>query len=79
MAVRFTSAAAQRAVLLDPELKLGEAYMDGTFVVEQGSIADVLALLLSQERLGTRNWALPRLLRYLFRRLQQFNLRARAD
>jgi hypothetical protein len=37
IAVRFTSAAAQRAVLLDPDLKLGEAYMDGTFVVERGS------------------------------------------
>jgi cyclopropane-fatty-acyl-phospholipid synthase len=76
--VRFTSAAAQRAMLLDPELKLGEAYMEGTFVVERGSIAELLALLLRQERLGARNWALPRLLRYLFRRLQQFNLRSRS-
>jgi cyclopropane-fatty-acyl-phospholipid synthase len=76
--VRFASAAAQRAVLLDPELKLGETYMDGTFIVEQGSIADVLALLFAQEHPGARNWALPRLLRYLLRRLQQFNLRSRA-
>jgi cyclopropane-fatty-acyl-phospholipid synthase len=78
VAVRFTSAAAQRALLWDPELKLGEAYMDGTFVVERGSIAELLALLLRQERLGARNWALPRLLRYLFRRPQQFNLRSRS-
>ena len=77
IAVRFTTAAAQRAVLFDPELKLGEAYMDGTFIVEQGSMADVLALLLGQEHLG-RNWALPRALRYLFRRLQQFNFRSRS-
>ena len=33
-------------MLLDPELKLGEAYMDGTLVVEQGSIADLLDLVL---------------------------------
>jgi cyclopropane-fatty-acyl-phospholipid synthase len=79
VAVRFTTAAAQRAVLLDPELKLGEAYMDGTFVVEQGSIADVLAVLLRQERIGAVNWAwLPRLLRHLFRRLQQYNPRSRS-
>jgi cyclopropane-fatty-acyl-phospholipid synthase len=78
VAVRFASAAAQRAVLLDPELKLGEVYMDGTFVIERGSIAELLALLLRQERLGARNWTLPRLLRYLFRRLQQFNLRSRS-
>jgi len=79
VAVRFTTAQAQRAVLLDPELKLGEAYMDGSFVVEEGSIADVLALLLRQERLAEPAWALPpRVIRYLFRRLQQFNPRTRA-
>jgi cyclopropane-fatty-acyl-phospholipid synthase len=78
LAVRFTTAKAQAAVLFDPELKLGEAYMDGTFLVEQGSIADVLALLLTQERLAGKGWAMPRVLRYLFRRLQQFNLRSRA-
>jgi cyclopropane-fatty-acyl-phospholipid synthase len=79
VAVRFTTAKAQRAVLLDPELKLGEAYMDGTFVVEQGSIADVLAILLGQEQIAAPEWALPqRLIRYLLRRLQQFNPPARA-
>jgi len=77
--VRFTSATAQRSVLLDPELKLGEVYMDGTFIVERGSIADVLAVLFGQERYISPIWALlPRLLRYLFRRLQQFNPRSRA-
>jgi cyclopropane-fatty-acyl-phospholipid synthase len=79
LAVRFTSAKAQRAVLFNPELRLGEAYMDGTFVVEQGSIADVLAVLLRQERIAAPKWALPwRFARYLFRRLQQFNPRSRA-
>jgi len=79
IAVRFTSAQAQRSVLLNPELRLGEAYMDGTFVVEQGSIADVLALFLRQERVAVPAWALPwRLVRHLFRRLQQFNPRARS-
>jgi cyclopropane-fatty-acyl-phospholipid synthase len=80
VAVRFASAAALRAVLLDPELKLGEAYMDGTFVVDQGSIADVLAVLLGQDRTGAPPpWARPqRLLRYQGRRLQQFNPRRRA-
>jgi cyclopropane-fatty-acyl-phospholipid synthase len=80
VAVRFTTAAAQRAIMLDPELKLGECYMDGTFVVEQGSIADVLAILLGQPSFGVPAWARPqRLLRYLFRRLQQFNPRRRAQ
>ncbi len=79
VAVRFTDAKAQRSVLLDPELRLGEAYMDGTFVVEQGSIADALAILLRQEHIAAPKWALPtRVARYLFRRVQQFNLRSRS-
>jgi cyclopropane-fatty-acyl-phospholipid synthase len=78
VAVRFANAAAQRGVLFDPELRLGEAYMDGTLVIERGSIADLLALLLGQDGIGARNWAVPRFIRYLFRRLQQLNLRSRA-
>jgi len=79
VAVRFTSARAQRRVLFNPELRLGEAYMDGTFVVDQGSIADVLAVLLRQDHIAPPRWALPwRLARYWLRRLQQFNPRSRS-
>src|SRR5262245_8195777 len=80
VAVRFTSAAAQRAVMLDPELRLGETYMDGSFVVEQGSIADVMSVLLGQRLDGKPpRWAMLQwTLRYLYRRLQQFNPRGRS-
>jgi cyclopropane-fatty-acyl-phospholipid synthase len=79
VAIRFTTAQAQLAILLDPELKLGEAYMDGTLIVERGSIADVIAVLLRQERNESPSWALPpRILRFLLRRLQQFNFRSRS-
>jgi cyclopropane-fatty-acyl-phospholipid synthase len=79
LAVRFTTKSAQWMAFLDPELKLGETYMDGTLVVEQGSIADVLAILLRQDPISSPIWALPpRILRFLFRRLQQFNPRSRA-
>ena len=79
VAVRFTTAKTQSAVLFDPELKLGEAYMDGSVIVERGSIADVLAVLLRQDRVAVPYFAwLPHFLRYLFRRLQQFNPRSRA-
>ena len=78
VSVRFTTRAAEWAILLDPELKFGESYMDGTFVVEQGSIADVLAVMLGQHS-EVPYWARPQwLLRYLYRRLQQFNPRRRA-
>jgi cyclopropane-fatty-acyl-phospholipid synthase len=79
VAVRFTTPAAQRAVIFDPELKLGEAYMDGTLVVERGSIADLIAVVLRQESVFAARWAwVPRLLRYVFRRVQQFNPRRRS-
>jgi cyclopropane-fatty-acyl-phospholipid synthase len=75
VAARFTSGTAELAVMLDPELRLGEAYMDGTLVVEQGTIADLLALLFGQTADGMPPvWARPQwLARYLHRRLQQWN------
>jgi cyclopropane-fatty-acyl-phospholipid synthase len=80
LAVRFMTTAAQRAVLRDPELALGETYMDGTFVVEEGSITEILALAMSQDPTGKPPaLARPRwFLRYLSRRLAQFNPRNRA-
>jgi cyclopropane-fatty-acyl-phospholipid synthase len=78
VSVRFASRAAEWGILLDPELKFGESYMNGSFVVEQGSIADVLAICLGQNS-DVPHWALPQgLLRYLRRRLSQFNPRPRA-
>ena len=80
LAVRFTSAAAERGVLLDPELKVGEAYSEGTLVIEEGSIADLLALAFSQSPSGIPAWwERPQwLARHLWRRLQQFNPRGQA-
>jgi cyclopropane-fatty-acyl-phospholipid synthase len=71
---------AELGLLLDPELRLGEAYMDGEIVIEQGSIAGALAILLGQDHgrsapAVTNPRRLPRL---LARRLQQFNPRWRA-
>ncbi|MFN3657925.1 MAG: class I SAM-dependent methyltransferase [Pseudolabrys sp.] len=78
VAVRFTSPAAEWGILLDPELKLGEAYMNGTFVVEEGTIADVLAVALGQNS-ELPYWARPQfLIRYFYRRLSQYNPRKRS-
>jgi cyclopropane-fatty-acyl-phospholipid synthase len=80
LALRFTSHAAEVGVLLDPELRFGEAYMNGTLLVEQGSIADVLALIMSQKGvMRPSRWARPQwLVRYLARRVSQLNPRSRA-
>ncbi len=78
VSVQFLTTDAERRVLLNPELGLGEVYMEGTFVVEVGSIADVLAILLDQPEILPR-WAKLRWwLRYLIRHAQQFNLRDRS-
>jgi cyclopropane-fatty-acyl-phospholipid synthase len=78
VAVRFLSRDAERRVLVNPELALGEIYMEGDFVVEQGSIAEVLALLMDQPGMLPR-WAKSQWwLRYLVRRLSQFNRRSRS-
>ena len=78
VSVRFATRGAEWGILLDPELKFGESYMNGTFVVEQGSIADVLAICLGQNT-DVPHWAwLQTWLRYLRRRLSQFNPRPRS-
>jgi cyclopropane-fatty-acyl-phospholipid synthase len=80
VAIRFTSASAQLGILCDPELRLGEAYMDGTLQVEEGSIADVLHLAFAQGRLARYPWwTAPRwLVRYLGRRIYQLNERGQS-
>jgi cyclopropane-fatty-acyl-phospholipid synthase len=75
---RFLTADAERRILLNPELALGETYMEGSFVVENGSIADALAILMDQPDV-VPDWAKPQWwLRYLARHLRQFNPRGRA-
>jgi cyclopropane-fatty-acyl-phospholipid synthase len=76
--VRFLTTEAERRVLLNPELALGEIYMEGNFVVENGTIADALAILMDQPDVLPRV-AKPRWwMRYLVRRLRQFNPRGRS-
>ena len=75
---RFLTAEAERRVVLNPELALGEIYMEGQFVIEKGTIADALAILMDQSD-NLPRWAKPRWrMRYLLRRLRQFNGRGRS-
>jgi len=45
VAIRFTDEAAEKALVSDPQLQLGELYMDGRIIVEQGDIYEFLALI----------------------------------
>ena len=78
--VRFASRAVERAVVLNPQMRLGEAFMDGGFTVEHGSIYDFVALILANDTNPAPSWLasfLPRF-RYLTRRLRMINTRKRA-
>ena len=45
VAIRFADAAAERELVRDPQLKLGELYMEGRLSVEEGDIYEFLALV----------------------------------
>lgn len=76
--VRFLTRAAERRLLLDPELAFGELYMEGELLVERGSIADILAIALDQPDMLPRWAKLQWWVRYLIRHVQQFNPRGRS-
>jgi cyclopropane-fatty-acyl-phospholipid synthase len=78
VAARFLSRRAEIRILLNPELALGEVFMDGTFVVEQGSITDLLAIVMDQPDVLPRFARLQWWARYLVRHVQQFNPRGRS-
>lgn len=75
----------RRAVLelaLQPEMKLGELYMDRRFTVEEGgNVADFLDLMMTNLNQRRRSASVLRLnaaMSFLLRRLQQFNSISRA-
>ncbi len=45
MDVRFTDKGAERGLITNPALKVGEMYMDGRFVIDQGTLSDYIALM----------------------------------
>ncbi|MDX2201186.1 MAG: cyclopropane-fatty-acyl-phospholipid synthase family protein [Hyphomicrobiaceae bacterium] len=79
--VRILDGRLERHLAADPELALGEGYMDGRLVMVEGRIYDLLALLLSNARSHQiPGWTLAASTsRYLLRRLKQFNPRRRAQ
>nr|WP_245419919.1 cyclopropane-fatty-acyl-phospholipid synthase family protein [Phyllobacterium salinisoli] len=48
VSVRFMDRRAQWAFLIDADMRLGELYMDGRFIVEEGNIYDFIALILRE-------------------------------
>jgi cyclopropane-fatty-acyl-phospholipid synthase len=68
--VRFVDASAERQLLLNPELYLGELFMDERVIVERGTIFDFLSVVMSGSTGQRRPMAIRMLdaLRFLKRR-----------
>ncbi len=81
--VRFSDRRLERSLAFNPQLALGEAYMQGRLVVEAGKIYDFLDLMLrNAEQQSFPRWmSAADNVRRLSKRLQQYNhaLRARAN
>ena len=56
VAIRFADRGAERALALDPALKLGELFMDARLLVEEGDVYELVSLL---KRNGLRRLAAP--------------------
>jgi cyclopropane-fatty-acyl-phospholipid synthase len=70
-----------RRLAFNPDLALGEAYMDGTLIVTKGEIYDFLALCLANIGLGRDHWLrrMQQRLRWLGRRFMMYNPIGRAQ
>ncbi|MEQ1863946.1 MAG: cyclopropane-fatty-acyl-phospholipid synthase family protein [Micropepsaceae bacterium] len=78
--VRLHDRGATRAILADPHLALGEAYMDGRLTVENGGIADFLEIVARNLGMGFGggHWEMLARARRWMRRLAQRNHHRRA-
>ncbi len=78
--IHFKTAKAERAIALDPDLYLGECYMNGSLAMKAGTIYDFLALAMANTStvgsVGIHRFLDK--LRIIFRRLSQHNPVGRA-
>lgn len=77
---RIADKATERRLVLNPTLAIGEAYMEGHLIIEQGTVYDFLDLLADnfQGKTWSRWIGAAERLRFLTRRLWQINPRTAA-
>jgi cyclopropane-fatty-acyl-phospholipid synthase len=71
--IRFADAGAERALVVNPELRAGELFMDGRLLVERGTIYDFLALVLRDPAPLSPPMRLLKHIRMLKRRFVSWN------
>ena len=69
--VRLTDPKLHRALVFNPELRTGEAYMDGTLLIEEGSLRDLL-MLYAENRAHLRGQPVQRALRKIYKGLRGY-------
>lgn len=72
--VRLTDRKLYRQLFLNPELRAGEAYMDGTLICENGGIRDLLKLF-AVNRTRLRAYPLQKVLKRTLKRIRKFHQR----
>lgn len=80
VSIRLLDRQIERQLALNPNLAVGEGYMDGRLVIDEGRIYDLIALVLDNAtRHPIPRWAMAAdNLRYLTRRIAQYNPAARS-
>lgn len=78
--IRFSDAAAEIALLRDPDLQLGELFMNERLILDEGTIYELLELLLRDSKNSslTVSERLLEKMRFLIRPFQQNNQRKKA-
>jgi len=73
--IRLHTHALQRKLYLNPEMAIGEGYMDGTLTIEQGSLNDLAEIMAANEHHAQADplFATRARLSNLLRRWQQYN------
>src|SRR5438552_8543090 len=69
--VRLTDKKLHHSLFFNPELKAGEAYMDGTLRIEEGTIRDLLTLF-GENRTNLRRHPLQKNLRRVSKAVKSF-------
>ncbi len=72
--LRLTDKKLSRRLFLNPELRAGEAYVDGTLIFEEGTIRDLL-MIFALNRSSLRNQPLQKSIRKVLKRVRSFHQR----
>ncbi len=72
--VRLTDPSLHKSIALNPEMKAGEAYTDGTLIVEEGTIRDLL-MIFALNRSNLRDQRMQKSLRKFYKRVRRFHQR----